>query len=154
MCGWHRAITWFLELSLICIVLKRLYSNDSVIEVFFTLLTSMKMNTCTTLTKQKLYTLLLPKTNINKFTSNRICIYYIYTFISVQQICFIQHQEDQALSFWICFLNRPLLVQALVLSRLDYCNALLAGLPDSSIKPLQLIQNAAAWLIFNGPKII
>ncbi len=40
--------------------------------------------------------------------------------------------------------------EALVLSRLDY--ALLAGLPDSSIKPLQLIQNAAARLIFNEPK--
>ncbi len=37
-----------------------------------------------------------------------------------------------------------LLVQALVLFRLDYCNALMAGLPASSIKPLQLIQNAAA----------
>ncbi len=35
-----------------------------------------------------------------------------------------------------------LLVQALVLSRLEYSNALLAGLPASSIKPLQLIQNA------------
>ncbi len=45
-----------------------------------------------------------------------------------------------------------LLVQALVLSRLDYCNALLGGLPASSIKPLQLIQNAAARLIFNEPK--
>ncbi len=45
-----------------------------------------------------------------------------------------------------------LLVQALVLSRLDYCNALLAGLPASSIKPLQLIQNAVARLIFNEPK--
>ncbi len=45
-----------------------------------------------------------------------------------------------------------LLVQALVLSRLDYCNALLAGLPASFIKPLQLIQNAAARLIFNEPK--
>ncbi len=42
--------------------------------------------------------------------------------------------------------------EALFLSRLDYCNALLAGLPDSSIKPLQLIQNAAARLIFNEPK--
>ncbi len=45
-----------------------------------------------------------------------------------------------------------LLVQVLVLSRLDYCNALLAGLPASSIKPLQLIQNASARLIFNEPK--
>ncbi len=44
------------------------------------------------------------------------------------------------------------LVQALVLSKLDYCNALLAGLPASSIKPLQLIQNTAARYIFNVPK--
>ncbi len=39
-----------------------------------------------------------------------------------------------------------------LLSRLHYCNALLAGLPASSIKPLQLMQNAAARLIFNEPK--
>ncbi len=45
-----------------------------------------------------------------------------------------------------------LLVQALVLSRLDYYNALLAGLPASSIKLLQLIQNVAARLIFYEPK--
>ncbi len=45
-----------------------------------------------------------------------------------------------------------LLVQALVISRLDYCNALLAGLPSSTIKPLQMIQNAAARLVFNEPK--
>ncbi len=45
-----------------------------------------------------------------------------------------------------------LLVQALVISRLDYCNALLAGLPSCTIKPLQMIQNAAARLVFSEPK--
>ncbi|KAI2655879.1 Pro-Pol polyprotein [Labeo rohita] len=39
-----------------------------------------------------------------------------------------------------------------VISRLDYCNALLAGLPSCTIKPLQMIQNAAARLVFNEPK--
>ncbi len=45
-----------------------------------------------------------------------------------------------------------LLFQALVISRLDYCNALLAGLPSCTIKLLQMIQNAAARLVFNEPK--
>ncbi len=45
-----------------------------------------------------------------------------------------------------------LLVQALVIYRLDYCNALLAGLPSNTIKPLQMIQNAVARLVFNEPK--
>jgi len=41
-----------------------------------------------------------------------------------------------------------LIVQALVISRLDYCNALLAGLSSNTNKPLQIIQNAAARLVF------
>ncbi|MGH0140828.1 UNVERIFIED_CONTAM: hypothetical protein FKN15_022655 [Acipenser sinensis] len=41
-----------------------------------------------------------------------------------------------------------LLVQALVLSRLD---SLLAGLPASAICPLQIIQNSAARLVFSLP---
>ena len=45
-----------------------------------------------------------------------------------------------------------LLVQAMVLSRLDYWNPLLAGLPASAIRPLQLIHNAAACLVFNLPR--
>ncbi|KAI4905668.1 hypothetical protein NFI96_006607 [Prochilodus magdalenae] len=36
--------------------------------------------------------------------------------------------------------------------RLDYCNLLLAGLPLRATRPLQLVQNAAARLIFNLPK--
>src|SRR4029434_5306937 len=45
-----------------------------------------------------------------------------------------------------------LLVQTLVSSRLDYCNALLTGLPACVVKPLQMIQNAASRLVFNQPK--
>ena len=41
------------------------------------------------------------------------------------------------------------LVTALILSRIDYCNAALAGLPQSTLKPLQRVQNAAARLICN-----
>src|SRR4029434_1154668 len=43
-----------------------------------------------------------------------------------------------------------LLVQTLVSSRLDYY--LLKGLPACVVKPLQMVQNAAAHLAFNQPK--
>jgi len=39
------------------------------------------------------------------------------------------------------------LILALIMSRLDDCNALLAGLPAPTIEPLQTAQNAAARLI-------
>ena len=38
------------------------------------------------------------------------------------------------------------LVSAFILSRLDYCNAVLAHLPVSTVAPLQHVQNAAAGL--------
>ncbi|KAI4905440.1 hypothetical protein NFI96_016754, partial [Prochilodus magdalenae] len=49
--------------------------------------------------------------------------------------------------WWICpFLSQEatqVLVQSQVISGLDYCNSLLAGLPLRAIGPLQLVQNAA-----------
>ncbi len=65
---------------------------------------------------------------------------------SILQVCIAQHQKD------LTEHAAQLLVQALVISRLDYCNALLAGLPSNTIKPLQMIQNAAARLVLNEPK--
>ena len=43
--------------------------------------------------------------------------------------------------------SRQLVSIAFVLSRLDYCNAILAGLPKTTIAPLQRAQNAAARLV-------
>lgn len=39
------------------------------------------------------------------------------------------------------------LISVFVLSRLDYCNSVLAGLPHSTIRPLQRVLNAAARLV-------
>ena len=45
------------------------------------------------------------------------------------------------------------LVTSLVFSRLDYCNTVLAGLPRSTVAPLQRVQNAAARLVVRlGPR--
>ena len=40
----------------------------------------------------------------------------------------------------------------MILSRLDYCNSTLSGLPDTSLKRLQKIQNQAARLVLRRRK--
>jgi hypothetical protein len=54
------------------------------------------------------------------------------------------------------FVSRDIMMQltsAFILSRLDYCNCILAGLPKSSIATLQRVQNAAARLVLGlGPR--
>ncbi len=62
-------------------------------------------------------------------TTARSCRFTLYNIRKIR--LFLSEQAAQ------------LLFQALVLSRLDYCHALLAGLPACTIKPLQLIQNVA-----------
>ncbi|XP_072769508.1 uncharacterized protein [Nerophis lumbriciformis] len=43
--------------------------------------------------------------------------------------------------------DAEIIIHAFVTSRLNYCNVLFSGLPKSSIKRLQLVQNAAARLL-------
>ena len=45
--------------------------------------------------------------------------------------------------------SAKLLVHAFVISRIDYCNSLLYGLPQTQLIKLQRVQNAAARLICN-----
>ena len=44
------------------------------------------------------------------------------------------------------------LIQALVISRLDYCNSILYGIPAIQTNKLQRVQNAAARLLTNTPR--
>ena len=77
------------------------------------------------------------KTHINKTV--RICFYQLRRLKQVRRII------DQK--------TAANLVTSLVLTRLDYCNAVYAGLPKSTTSSLQRVQNAAARLVAgNGPR--
>jgi len=47
----------------------------------------------------------------------------------------------------LTFLDAEKFVRAFVSSRLDYCNALLIGIPSKNIKQLQYIQNCGARIL-------
>ena len=53
------------------------------------------------------------------------------------------------------YLDNPslqLLVSSLVLSRIDYCNSLYYGLPDTFLNPLYKVFNSAARLVSRTPR--
>ena len=50
---------------------------------------------------------------------------------------------------YLCRESLTRLINALVLLHLDYSNALLFGLPDSTIRPMQILQKSAARLIYS-----
>ena len=50
------------------------------------------------------------------------------------------------------FDDRKSIVQAVIMSRIDYCNSLLVGVPAVQLNKLQRLQNAAARLVSNVAK--
>ena len=73
------------------------------------------------------------RTHVSKLT--RSCFYHL------RRLRSIRRNLDRGVT--------QRLVSAFVLSRLDYCNVLLADLPAATIAPLQRVQNAAARLVLD-----
>ena len=71
--------------------------------------------------------------HINKLSST--------LFITTRTIARIRHLIDKEMT--------KTLMQALVLSELDYCNSLLVGTSEYNLDKLQRIQNMSCWVINN-----
>ena len=71
---------------------------------------------------------------------------------SVAKTCYYQIRNIGQIRSFITSDACKILVHALVTSRLDYCNALLYGLPQTMLKRLQRVQNCAARLICRRKK--
>ena len=67
---------------------------------------------------------------------------------SVCRICFLKLRRISAIRHYLSEDVTKKLLCAFVLSRLDYCNPLLAGCPKYLLSKLQKVQNNAARLIF------
>ena len=66
---------------------------------------------------------------------------------NVSRIAFFHLRNISRLHHALTQHSTEVLVNALVTSRIDYCNAILVGIPSKLINRLQLVQNAAARII-------
>ena len=71
---------------------------------------------------------------------------------STTQSCYFHLHRISTIRRFLTTEATTRLVVCLILSRIDYCNSLLFGLPFSTIQPLQRIQNSAARLILKKRK--
>ena len=69
----------------------------------------------------------------------------------VCKIAFLELRRISTIRHYLTLEATKTLVISLVLSRIDYCNSLLAGLPQSLISKLQRVQNCAARLVVRAP---
>jgi hypothetical protein len=69
----------------------------------------------------------------------------------VCQVCYFELKKIGSIRKFLTEDATKTLITSCVLSRLDYCNLLLAGCPDCVLEPLQKVQNSAARMIFKTP---
>ena len=72
--------------------------------------------------------------------------------INICKICFYYLSWIRKVRKYLSFESAKSIVHALVMSRLDYCNSILIGLPKFQILRLQRVQNTAARVIGNRRK--
>ena len=72
---------------------------------------------------------------------NETCQAAIYHLYNIKRI-----------SRYLSYDDRKSIVQAVIMSRIDYCNSLLVGVPSTHLSKLQRLQNAAARLVSNVAK--
>ena len=53
---------------------------------------------------------------------------------------------------YLIYDDRKSIVQVVIMSRIDYCNSLLVGVPSTQLSKLQRLQNAAARLVSDVAK--
>ena len=67
-------------------------------------------------------------------------------------ILFWNFEKNSSIKCFLSVEHRKVLVTALVLSQIDYCNGLLYNVNSNLLKQLQSAQNCAAKLIYNRRK--
>ena len=96
--------------------------------------------------------LIATKTVLKTFRNLGVCLDPTLSFqqqiSSVCHICYLELRWISAICHYLSEDVTKKLLCAFVLSRLDYCNSLLAGCPEYFLSKHQKVQNNAARLIF------
>ena len=71
---------------------------------------------------------------------------------AVVRSCFFHIRSLSKVRPYITYKAASSIAVCLILSKLDYCNSLLSGLPQKQIKRLQAVQNAAARTVMKCKK--
>lgn len=68
------------------------------------------------------------------------------------QICYMHLRSISSVRGALTMQSTECLIHALITSRLDFCNSLLAGLPCNALQKLQVVQNSAARILTRTSK--